>query len=146
LIVAVLLWTALTWVRRARARIALAVVALAVGLYLLARQYQLQMTAWLLQGVFAVGVLILVIVFQDDLRRGLEQLAVWGLRRKPLAAPADAVDAIVGAVRRMASERVGALIVLPGREPLDRHVAGGIELDGRLSEPLLLSLFDPHSP
>ena len=146
LIVAVLLWAGLSWVRRARARIAMAGVAIAVGLYLVARQLELQMTAWLLQGVFAVGVLILVVVFQDDLRRGLEQLAVWGLRRKPLAPPADVVDAIVGAVRKMANERVGALIVLPGREPLDRHVAGGIELDGRLSEPLLLSLFDPHSP
>jgi uncharacterized protein (TIGR00159 family) len=146
LIVAALLWTGLSWVRHARGRLALAGVAIAAALFLLARQLQLQMTVWILQGFFAVGVLVLVVVFQDDLRRGLEQLAVWGLRRRPQAAPADAVDAVVGAVRRMAAERTGALIVLPGREPLERHVAGGIELDGRLSEPLLLSLFDKHSP
>lgn len=145
-IVAVLLWAGLSWVRHARARNALAGVAIAAGLFLLARQLQLQMTVWILQGFFAVGVLVLVVVFQDDLRRGLEQIAVWGLRRRPQASPADTVDALVGAVRRMAAERVGALIVLPGREPLERHVAGGIVLDGRLSEPLLLSLFDPHSP
>jgi hypothetical protein len=36
--------------------------------------------------------------------------------------------------------------VLPGREPLDRHVEGGISLQGKLSEALLLSLFDPNSP
>jgi uncharacterized protein (TIGR00159 family) len=146
LIVAVLLWAGLSWVRRARARIALAGVGIAAALYLLARQLGLQMTVWILQGFFAVGVLVLVVVFQDDLRRGLEQIAVWGLRRRPQAAPADAVDALVGAVRRMAAERTGALIVIPGREPLDRHVAGGIELGGRLSEPLLLSLFDASSP
>lgn len=146
LIVAVLLWAGLSWVRRARARIALAGVAIAAALFLLARQLQLQMTVWLLQGFFAVGVLVLVVVFQDDLRRGLEQIAVWGLRRRPQAAPADAVDALVGAVRRLVAERHGALIVLPGREPLERHVAGGIALDGRLSEPLLLSIFDPDSP
>ncbi|HSJ97113.1 MAG TPA: diadenylate cyclase [Myxococcota bacterium] len=146
LIVAVLLWAGLSWVRRARARIALGGVAIAATLFLLARQLQLQMTVWILQGFFAVGVLVLVVVFQDDLRRGLEQIAVWGLRRRPQAAPADAVDALVGAVRRMVAERTGALIVLPGREPLERHVAGGIELDGKLSEPLLLSVFDPHSP
>jgi hypothetical protein len=44
------------------------------------------------------------------------------------------------------ADRTGALIVLPGREPIERHVAGGIPLDGRISEPLLLSLFDPSSP
>ena len=145
-IVAVLLWAGLSWVRRARARIALAGVAIAATLFLLARQFELQMTVWILQGFFAVGVLVLVVVFQEDLRRGLEQIAVWGLRRKPLAAPPDVVDALVGAVRRLAAERSGALIVIPGREPIDRHVAGGIALEGRLSEPLLLSLFDAHSP
>jgi hypothetical protein len=46
----------------------------------------------------------------------------------------------------MASARIGALIVLRGREPLEPHLEGGIELSGRLSEPLLLSLFDASSP
>ena len=146
LIVAVLLWAGLSWVRHARARLALAGVAIAGAVYFVARQLQLQMTVWILQGFFAVGVLVLVVVFQDDIRRALEQIAVWGLRRRPRVAPADTVDAIVGAVRRMAAERTGALIVLPGREPLDRHMAGGIELDGKLSEPLLLSIFDASSP
>ena len=36
--------------------------------------------------------------------------------------------------------------MLPHREPIDSHVEGGIPLDGRLSEPLLLSIFDPSSP
>ncbi len=145
-IVAVLLWAGLGWVRRARARIALGGVAIAGALFLLARQLELQMTVWILQGFFAVGVLVLVVVFQEDLRRGLEQIAVWGLRRNSPAAPPDVVDAVVGAVRRLAADRTGALIVVPGREPLERHVEGGILLDGRLSEPLLLSIFDAHSP
>jgi uncharacterized protein (TIGR00159 family) len=104
------------------------------------------MTIWILQGFFAVGVLVLVVVFQEDLRRGLEQLAVWGLRRRSRAAPPDVVDTLVGAVRRLMADRTGALIVIPGREPIERHVAGGIPLEARISEPLLLSLFDPHSP
>lgn len=145
-IVAVLIWAFLGWLRRARARIALAGVAIAAVLYFVARQFELQMTIWILQGFFAVGVLVLVVVFQEDLRRGLEQLAVWGLRRKPRAAPPDAVDVLVRTVRRLAASRTGALIVLPGREPIDRHVAGGVPLGGVLSEPLLLSLFDVHSP
>lgn len=145
-IVAALLWATLSWLRKARARIALAGVAIASGLFLLARQLELQMTVWILQGFFAVLVLVLVLVFQEDLRRLFEQIAIWGLRRQPAAAPPDVVDALVGAVRKLVADRTGALIVLPGREPIERHVAGGIPLEGQLSEPLLLSLFDPHSP
>ncbi len=48
--------------------------------------------------------------------------------------------------QRLARTRNGALIILPGRESLERHLEGGVPLDGQLSEPLLLSLFDPHSP
>jgi uncharacterized protein (TIGR00159 family) len=145
-IVALMLWAALAWLRRARARIALAGVAIAAAAFLVARQLELQMTVWILQGFFAVLVIVLVVVFQEDLRRLFEQIAVWGLRRNPPAAPPDAVDALVATVRRLVATRTGAIFVIPGREPLDRHVAGGIPLGGLVSEPLLLSLFDPHSP
>jgi len=145
-IVAFMLWATLAWLRRARARIALAGGASAAGAYLLARQPELAMTVWILQGFFAVLVIVLVVVFQEDLRRLFEQIAIWGLRREPPSAPPDAVDALVGAVRRLVAQRCGALFVIPGREPLDRHVAGGVPLGGLVSEPLLLSLFDPHSP
>lgn len=145
-LVALLLWAALAWLRRARARIALAGVAFAAAAFLIARQLELQMTVWILQGFFAVLVIVLVVVFQEDLRRLFEQIAVLGLRRTPPVAPPDAVDAIVASVRRLVAQRTGALLVIPGREPLDRHVTGGIPLGGFVSEPLLLSLFDPHSP
>ena len=145
-IVALMLWAALSWLRRARARIAFAGVAIVAAAFLVARQLELQMTVWILQGFFAVLVIVLVVVFQEDLRRLFEQIAVWGLRRNPPSAPPDAVDALVASVRRLVAQRTGALFVIPGREPLDRHVAGGIALGGLVSEPLLLSLFDPHSP
>lgn len=58
----------------------------------------------------------------------------------------DGADLLARAAARLAQMRVGALLVLPGREPLERHLEGGIVLGGRLSEPLLLSLFDSSSP
>jgi hypothetical protein len=45
----------------------------------------------------------------------------------------------------LAKKRIGALIVIAGSDPLGRHLTGGVALDGRLSEPLLASIFDPHS-
>jgi diadenylate cyclase len=139
-------WAALAWLRRTRARAALAGLAILGAVYFVARQLKLELTAWILQGFFAVLVLVLVVVFQDELRRIFEQIGVLGLRRRLPPPPPDAVEVLVRAVERLARTRTGALLVLPGREPLDRHLDGGVGLDGALSEPLLLSLFDPHTP
>ncbi|MEE9606827.1 MAG: diadenylate cyclase [Myxococcota bacterium] len=145
-VVAALLWAGVVWLRRTRARMASLGLVIVGAVYLLARSFELQLTAWLLQGFFAVFAVVLVVVFQEDLRRLFEQIAVWGLRRQPTVAPPDVVDNLVRAATRLAAARTGALIVLPGHEPLDRHIEGGVALDGEVSEPLLLSLFDASSP
>jgi diadenylate cyclase len=145
-VVAVLAWVGLLLLRRTQARMALVGLAILAVVYVLARQLGLQLTAAILQGFFAVLVLVLVVVFQDDLRRFFEQIAALGLRRR-LAPVRDGVeDVLVRAVTRLAAGRVGALLVLPGLEPVERQLDGGIELGGRVSEALLLSLFDPSSP
>lgn len=146
LVVAVLLWAGLVWLRRSRARLAMVGLAILGVVYLVARQLELELTVWILQGFFAVLVIVLVVVFQEDLKRIFEQIALWGMGRRSSAPPADLVDTLVRSLHRLARSRTGALVVLPGSAPLDRHVEGGIPLDARLSEPLLLSLFDPHSP
>ena len=144
--VGLLLFLAIRFVRRTRGRRALTGLTLLGGVYLLARALDLELTASLFQGFFAVLVLVIVVVFQEDLRRLFEQLG--SLRRGGLRERrgVDVADVIVRAVARLAAMRVGALIVLPQREPVESHVEGGIPLDGRLSEPLLLSIFDPSSP
>jgi DNA integrity scanning protein DisA with diadenylate cyclase activity len=53
---------------------------------------------------------------------------------------------LVRTVDDLAKEKTGALIVIRGNDPLERHMNGGIPLDGQLSEPLLRSIFDSHSP
>jgi hypothetical protein len=89
---------------------------------------------------------VVLLAFQDDLKRFFERLAVWGLRRESGAPAESAVESVVRASFALAEARHGALIVLPGREPLERHLEGGVLLGGRVSDVLLLSLFDPHSP
>jgi uncharacterized protein (TIGR00159 family) len=141
----VLVWLGIAWLRAMRARLALAGLGIFVAFYLLARQLGLVLTTWILQGFAAVAVLIAVVVFQQDLRRLFEQIAaVWFRRRLRTTGP-DAIDTIVRTVAQLAELRRGALIVIPGREPVEAHVEGGLELDARITEPLLLSLFDPHS-
>jgi len=144
-IVAGLLWVGIAWLRNSRARLALVGLAALGALFLAARGFDLKLTTWLLQGFFAVGALVLVVVFQDDLRRLFERIAVWGLRRGTPRPPRRAQEVLVRTCFALAKQKVGALIVLPGKEPLARHMEGGIALDGQLSEELFASLFDPGS-
>lgn len=145
-VVWVLVWAGIAWLRATSARLALAGLGIFVVFYLIAGQLGLVLTTWILQGFAAVSVLIAVVVFQQDLRRLFEQIAAVWLRPRTLPAGPDAVDTIVRAVAHLAEHRRGALIVIPGREIVDAHVEGGLDLDAHISEPLLLSLFDPNSP
>jgi diadenylate cyclase len=146
-VVAALAWVGLRLVRRTRARPALLGLATLGAIYLAARQLGLGLTAAIFQAFFAVLVLVLVVVFQDDLRRIFEQVGAWVSRRGAEEPPSTGSgEVLVRSVEQLAASRTGALIVVPGREPIDRHVEGGIELDGRVSMPLLLSIFDASSP
>ena len=144
-VVWVLVWAGIAWLRATPGRLAFAGLGSFVAFYLLARLLGMVLTTWILQGFAAVSVLIAVVVFQQELRRLFEQIAaVWFSRRVRTAGP-DAIDTMVRAVAQLAEQRRGALIVIPGREPVEGHIEGGLELDAQISEPLLLSLFDPHS-
>ncbi|MBW2637934.1 MAG: DNA integrity scanning protein DisA nucleotide-binding domain protein, partial [Deltaproteobacteria bacterium] len=102
---------------------------------------------YVLQGFFAILIIALIIIFQEDLRRFFERLATWRIIRKiPLgASPHHEAEVICRAVEKMIQKRHGALIVLTGDDLLDRHLRGGFLLEGNLSETILESIFDPHS-
>ncbi len=145
-IVAGLCWVLITWVREARARVALGGVAVIAFLYWAASYLDLRLTTSLLQGFITVGALILVIVFQDDLRRFFEGITLWVVRNVTPRPSGDVLDELGTLCFFFAQRRVGALFVFPGREPLNRLLDGGMFLDGRVSEPLLRSLLDPNTP
>jgi uncharacterized protein (TIGR00159 family) len=145
--VAVLLYTAIVWARRTRAAFVVRGILILGGIYIIARYLDLQMTAWVFQGFFAIFLIMIVVIFQEELRQFFERIAVWSLARTRVPAlGSNAADILVRTLSDLAKEHVGALIVIRGNDPLERHITGGIPLDGRLSGPLLKSIFDPHSP
>lgn len=145
-VVGLLLWTLISWARRVRASLALLGLAFLAGFYLLAQKMALQLTIWIFQGFFAVLVILLVVVFQDDLRRLFEQIAVFGLRRRPVSPRPDTISLLIQALEELARSHIGALVIIPGREPIERHLKGGILSDSLLSKELILSIFDNNSP
>jgi diadenylate cyclase len=145
--VAILLYTAIVWAQRTRAVFVVRGIVILGAIYIIARYLDLQMTAWVFQGFFAIFLIMIVVIFQEELRQLFEQIAVWSLARKripPLGS--TTTDILVRTLADLAKEHVGALVVIRGNDPLERHITGGIPLDGKLSGPLLKSIFDPHSP
>jgi uncharacterized protein (TIGR00159 family) len=147
LLMSIFVYSTLVWFKETASRRVLIGVLVLVAVYFLARAFNLYLTSLVFHTGFAALVIVLIVVFQEDLRRMFERVAGWGTLRRlrePRPAVID-VDLLVEAAFSMAAERTGALLVLPGNDPLGRHVEGGIELGGRMSLPLLLSIFDVGS-
>ncbi|HUF43048.1 MAG TPA: diadenylate cyclase CdaA [Verrucomicrobiae bacterium] len=147
LVVAILLYTAIVWIKNTRAAFIVRGIFIIAAVYILARYLDLQLTAWIFQGFFAIFLIIIVVIFQEELRQFFERIAVWSLTPKnerPLGS--ETVDILVRTAADLAKDRIGALLVIEGKDPIGRHIMGGIELGGKISEPLLKSIFDPSSP
>ena len=138
----------LIWFKDRASRFVFSGVVLLGFLYGAARFFHLYLTTVILQGFFGILAFALVVIFQEDLRRFLERLALWGRLRKPWREPVaheETAEILALTAASLARNHIGALIVLTGSDPLDRHLSGGTRLNGLLSQPLLESLFDPHS-
>ena len=147
LVVAVLLYTATAFLKQTRAAFIIRGIFILAAIYILARYLDLQLTAWIFQGFFAIFLIIIVVIFQEELRQIFERIAVWSLAPKgvrPLRT--DTADILVKTLNDLAKDKIGALIVVEGKDPIARYISGGIELEAKISEPLLKSIFDPHSP
>jgi diadenylate cyclase len=130
----------------------LAGIVILAALYLVALKLDLLLTVTLLQGFFAVILVALVVIFQEDLRYFFERVGLWWVeRRLPRyhrragRLPRHEVETLTRTLGDLARERIGALVVLRGTDGINRHLEGGEVVDGKLSEPLLRSIFDPHS-
>lgn len=148
LIVGFLIYGFLILLQRTHSRFIINGISILLGIYLVARYFDLYLTSILFQTFFTFFVVILVVIFQRELRSFFEWIYIWGkISSRKTAAYSDTVtDQIIQAVDQLAQKSIGALIVLPGKQMIDISTQGGIVLNGRLSVPLLLSIFDPSSP
>lgn len=123
-----------------------------VGVLLLTALYgastilDLPLTQTVFQAFFGMFLIILAIVFQRELRRFFELVGVIGIKRTMTPATDSTVKLIAAMTKKFSETKTGILIVFPGRENVDRHLEGGVILNGKVSEALLLSLFDESTP
>lgn len=143
-VIAVFFYFAWRWLRHRTSRVGLAAVVSCSLLYVVARLLNMYLTLLLFQAGFMIILLAAVLVFQEDLRRLFSRLATLGLPAKNPSG--ESADKLTEALCRMAEERIGALVVLKGREAVDPFIEGGTRVDGRVSPVLLYSIFHPASP
>lgn len=149
IIIALLIYSAIVLFKQTRSLPIFIGIGMLIVLYALAQVFNLYLTSLALQVFFGVFLVVLVVIFQQELRRFFEFIAAWSTRRRsPITAKlaSEPMRELLRACARLANKHIGALIVLAGREYIDRHAEGGKSLDGIISEELLLSIFDPDSP
>lgn len=105
---------------------------------------------WLLMAVVNNGPIVLVILFQPEIRKALEQIgrgARIDLRREDDFREADKlIDEIIRSLLNLSRRRVGALIVFEGKTGLQDIIDNGILLDSKISAGLVENIFEPNTP
>ncbi len=104
---------------------------------------------WLARNILPALLVAIPVIFQPEIRRGLERLGRTGWlfgRSSDTAWKTNIIEQISTASRELAEERHGALIVLEQETGLEDVAETGIRLDAELSSALLLSIFFPDSP
>ncbi len=149
LLVALLIYFILVFIKQSKSF----VIAYGTAIYLLiiyfARTLSLTLTREIFQILSTVFLLVFVVIFQRELRRFFDWIFISTRRlahSRQRTISNEVSFSLIKAAQEMAAKKIGALIVLPGELPLEGIVEGGFALDGRVSLPLILSIFDPTSP
>jgi diadenylate cyclase len=103
---------------------------------------------WILDNFLGSIILVIIVIFQSDIRRALTQVGtapLFGAERM-VQRREDIIEEIAEAVRSLAAKRIGALIVLEREVGLNEYMEIGTRLDARVSRELLESVFLPGSP
>lgn len=115
--------------------------------YIIAQWIDLPLSVWGLQNLWAVILLILVVIFQKEIREVLGSITlptyIFGKQER---FSAKTLDEIAEAAFRMLDKGIGGLIILQKRDELDEFIHGKTLLDAEINEELLISVFNPQSP
>lgn len=111
--------------------------------------FDLYTLQWVMNQMFTFGVWAVVIIFQPELRRALEQLGrgkMFGGRVVEQDETSRVISELIKAVNYMSHHRTGALIVFERITGLNEYIESGITMDARISSELLINLFVSNTP
>lgn len=151
IIVAYLIYRLFGFIKKTRAQQLFRGVFLVIVIFAVSQLLELHLLNWLLKSLLTVGVIAVVILFQPEIRRGLEQIG----RRSVLPSQFrdigneelyKTINIIVDAVEGFSDKKTGALMAIEGETMLTDIIETGVTIDAELSERLLGNIFYEGSP
>lgn len=155
-IIAFVIYNVMVWIKNTKAWVLLKGIIIVILFALIAYILNLKTILWIAGKTISVGIIALVIIFQPELRRALEQLGrkklFFGLfrfndgRDKGERFSSKTAEEIVRACFDMGAAYTGALIVIEQDMVLEEYAKTGIEVDGLVTSQLLVNIFEHNTP
>ncbi|MCI5678725.1 MAG: diadenylate cyclase CdaA [Bacteroidales bacterium] len=154
LLVAYIIYKIIFWIKETRAWVLFKGILVIFALAAVATLLKLNTILWILSNTISVGIIAVIVVFQPELRKALEQLGkgkfffyfTRGTDETDDKATQRTVDEIVKAADKMGSVKTGALILIEQEVPLGDLERTGIPIDAIVSSQLLINIFEHNTP
>ncbi len=147
LLLSVVIYWGLNLIRGTRAVPMLIALGVVYGIYFVSGVFEVYTLNVLLKNLLGWSLVLVFIVFQDDIRRALTQVGTGPLfSPRERVAQGQAVEELIKALTYLASRRVGALVILQNEVGLNQYIDVGTRLDAQVSKELVTSIFLPGAP
>ncbi|MDE7297391.1 MAG: diadenylate cyclase CdaA [Lachnospiraceae bacterium] len=154
LIIAVVIYYFLRWIKTTNAWAVLKGLLFLLLFWFIASIFKLHAILWIFVNAVGVGITAIIILFQPELRKVLEQIgqreivpSIFGSGSEGKSALNDKdIDELVRGIYTMAKEKTGALIVIEQQIDMQKYIDTGIILDADISSGLLISIFEENKP
>ncbi len=105
---------------------------------------------WLMDQIITYGAIAAIVIFQPEVRRGLEHIgrsSFWTSKgRKEISKEDQMIESFDKAIQYMSKRRIGALVTIQRNTGLDEYIETGIPLDADITGELLINIFIPNTP
>lgn len=154
LIISFLFYYVLLWIKNTRAWNLFKGIMIILIFILIALIFHMNTILWLAENLLSVGLLALVIIFQPELRKALENLGeknffgkIFNFSKSDECKFSDrTIEELIKACYAMGKVRTGALIVIEDEILLNEYIRTGIDIDAILSSQLLINIFEKNTP
>ena len=154
-IISILIYEVLYWIKNTRAWTLLKGLAVILVFTVFAAIFELRTILWILEKTAAIAATALLVIFQPELRKALEQLGSKNIitnilsfddGKEELGFTEKTVNELVRATFEMAKVKTGALMVIEKGDSLKDIERTGIEVNGLVSSQLLINIFEHNTP
>ncbi len=153
-IIAIIVYYVMLWFKKTRAWVIFKGIIVLVLFLILAAVFNLSTILWIANKTLSVGIIAIVVIFQPELRRALEDLGnrniILNLFKNSDGEKGRfsdrSMEEIIRATLELAKAKTGALIVIEEDNDLSRYDETGIEIDSHISSQLLINIFEHNTP